>query len=83
MGVVDDLFPGLKSLSGALAGGVNAPSQQKTSGGSNDERDAAQREYKSATDNYSNIMRNTNDKNQRDQAHQRLMKATEAMGKYH
>lgn len=63
-----------------LRGAMKQPS---TSGAGNNGSDRAQAEseHKAALDHYQTVMRATNDKKQQSDAHDRLMKATEALGK--
>jgi hypothetical protein len=67
-----------------LRGAMGRPSPADAAAGNNGSGQAqAQQEHDQAVEHYRTVSKSTNDKKQLDDAHDRLMKATEALGKFH
>lgn len=76
----------ISAISNALQGQPAAKggdNRDNKAGNDGSAKARAQSEYDAARSHYYQIMQETNDKGQRDEAHKRLMDATAAMAQYH
>ncbi len=67
----------------AIRGALSGPKPPTSGEANTGDRARAKSEYDQAVDHYSFVSKNTKDKKTLDDAHQRLMAATMAMGKFH